>query len=52
MSSKKIEIRVTLEEEISEKLDVIKTFYGIKNNTEIVRLLITEKFRDIKRQSK
>lgn len=45
--NKKIEIRVSLEEDYFEKIEKIKNYYGIKNNTELIRLLITEKFRSI-----
>lgn len=45
--SKKVEIRVSLEEEFDEKIESIKNYYGIKNTTELIRLLITEKHREI-----
>ena len=45
--SKKVEIRVSLEDEFFEKIESIKNYYGIKNNTELIRLLITEKHREI-----
>ena len=45
--SKKVEIRVSLEEEFFEKIERLKSYYGIKNNTELIRLIITEKYRDI-----
>ena len=45
--SKKVEIRVSLEEEFIEKIERLKSYYGIKNNTELIRLIITEKYRDI-----
>ena len=45
--SKKVEIRVSLEGEFIEKIESIKNYYGIKNNTELIRLLITEKHREI-----
>ncbi|MGQ4876040.1 MAG: hypothetical protein ACP6IY_18395 [Promethearchaeia archaeon] len=43
----KIEIRVRLDKDFKDKIEKLKKFYGIKNNTELIRLLITEKYRDI-----
>ncbi len=45
--AKVVEIRVSLDEDFIEKIEKIKNHYGIKNTTELIRLLITEKFRDI-----
>lgn len=49
MKNKKIEVRVSLEEDFYEKIEEIKNFYGIKNNTELIRVLITEKYRELKK---
>ncbi|MHA1284553.1 MAG: ribbon-helix-helix protein, CopG family [Promethearchaeota archaeon] len=46
MPNKK-ELRVSLDDDLIKKLTKIKEYYGIKNTTEIIRLLITEKFRSI-----
>ena len=40
----KIVIRVILEGDMVKKFNIIKTRKGIKNNTELVRLLIAEEF--------
>ena len=40
----KIVIRVSLEGDMVKKFNIIKTRKGIKNNTEIIRLLIAEEF--------
>jgi len=45
--SKKNEIRVSLDKEFIEKIESLKKHYGIKNKTELIRLLITEKYREI-----
>ena len=45
--SKKNEIRVSLDKEFTEKIERLKNHYGIKNTTELIRLLITEKYREI-----
>ncbi|GAG14864.1 unnamed protein product [marine sediment metagenome] len=47
--SKKVEIRVSLEEEFIEKIEHIKNYYGIKNTTELIRFLITKKYREVTR---
>lgn len=36
-----------MEDVFFERLETIKTYYGIKNNTEIIRFMINEKYRDI-----
>ncbi|MHA1659060.1 MAG: hypothetical protein ACTSUT_08070 [Promethearchaeota archaeon] len=41
------ELRIAMEEEFFEKLEAIKDFYGIKNNTEIIRFMIKDKFREL-----
>ena len=48
-SDKTIEkdLRISMEDVFFERLETIKTYYGIKNNTEIVRFMINEKYRDI-----
>lgn len=42
-----MEIRVTLEEEFREKIEKMKNYYGIKNTTELIRFLISERYREI-----
>ena len=41
------ELRVILDNEIFEKLEKIKDFHGLKNISEVIRLLITREFRNI-----
>jgi len=40
----KIVIKVILEEDLARKFNLIKSRKGIKNNTELIRLLIAEEF--------
>jgi len=40
----KIGIRITLEDDVARKFDIIKARKGVKNNTELIRLLIAEEF--------
>ena len=42
------DLHVPLDKEIVIKLEKLKEYHGIKNNTEIIRFLITKEFRDIK----
>ncbi len=41
------ELHVPIETEIFHKLEDIKVYHGIKNNTEIIRFLITKEYREI-----
>jgi len=43
------ELHIPLESEIYEKLEHIKEYYGIKNTSDVIRLLIAKKFRKIKK---
>jgi len=41
-------IKIDLDDEEVERLNYIKDYYGIKNNSEIVRFLITKEYRELK----
>lgn len=41
------ELHVNLDQEIFNKLDIVKDYYGIKNTTDIIRLIITKIHRKI-----
>ncbi|GAH63339.1 unnamed protein product [marine sediment metagenome] len=43
------ELHVPIESEIFHKLEDIKVYHGIKNNTEIIRFLITKEHRKIQK---
>jgi hypothetical protein len=43
------DMHVPLEMEIFDKLEVIKEYHGIKNNTEMIRFLITKEHRKIQK---
>ena len=47
-----MEIRIVLEKEFIEKIDLIKDFLGLKNSTELFRYLLTKEFREIKDSEK
>jgi len=41
------ELRVVLEDDVFRKIDLLKEFHGIRNNTEIIRFLITKEYRKL-----
>ena len=41
------DLHVPLDREIVIKLEKLKEYHGIKNNTEIIRFIITKEFREI-----
>ena len=41
------DLRVSLDEGLREKIESLKLYYGVKNTTELIRLIITEKYREI-----
>lgn len=41
------ELRIPLEVDFFKKLEKIKEYYGIKNNTEIIRFMIKDKYREL-----
>ena len=41
------ELRIPMEKDFFQKLEAIKDYYGIKNNTEIIRFMIKDKFREL-----
>lgn len=40
-------VKVDLDEDMERDLEKIRVFLGVKNNTEVIRILIREKARDI-----
>lgn len=47
MGGKKIDIRVILDGSVAEKFRIIKETLGLENNTDLIRLLIHEKYLEI-----
>lgn len=45
---KKIPIRIDFEDAEAEKFKVIKKYMGLKQNTEVIRALISEKYNELK----
>ncbi|MFW9970926.1 MAG: hypothetical protein ACFFDF_12075 [Candidatus Odinarchaeota archaeon] len=41
------ELRISMDREFFSRLEIIKLHYGIKNNTEIIRFMINDKYREI-----
>ena len=50
VNDKSKDMHIPLEIEIFDKLEAIKEYHGIKNNTEMIRFLITKEFRKIEKQ--
>lgn len=48
MFQKKIPIRIDFEEAEAEKFEVVKKYMGLKQNTEVIRALISEKYNELK----
>jgi hypothetical protein len=47
MSTEKIPIRMNLEGEIAHKFEAVKKWLGLKQNTEVIRALISDVYRKI-----
>jgi len=47
MSTEKIPIRMNLEGEIAHKFEAVKKWLGLKQNTEVIRALISDMYRKI-----
>ncbi len=45
------ELHILLENDLFDKLEAVKTYYGIKNTTEVIRFLITKKYRKINKEN-
>jgi len=43
----KIPIRINFEDAETEKFEVVKRYMGLKQNTEVIRALISEKYNEI-----
>ncbi len=43
----RVDIRIILENELADKFLLIKKRKGIKHNTEVIRLLVNEKFEQL-----
>jgi hypothetical protein len=48
MFQKKIPIRIDFEDAEAEKFEVVKNYMGLKQNTEVIRALISEKYNELK----
>lgn len=44
---KKVPIRIDFEDVEADKFKTVKKFMGLKQNTEVIRALLTEKFHEI-----
>jgi hypothetical protein len=48
MLQKKIPIRIDFEDAEAEKFEIVKKYMGLKQNTEVIRALISEKYNELK----
>jgi len=46
--SEKIDIRMDLEGEIAKRFKAVKRWLGLKQNTEVIRALITDRYMKIR----
>ena len=44
---KEKDLRISMDRDFFAKLNIIKLYYGIKNNTEIIRFMINDKHREL-----
>jgi len=44
---RKVPIRIDFEDTEAEKFNTVKTYIGLKQNTEVIRALISEKYNEI-----
>jgi hypothetical protein len=44
---RKVPIRINFEASEAEKFNTVKTYMGLKQNTEVIRALISEKYNEI-----
>ncbi len=51
-SKEKIPIRMDFENEDAKRFEVVKRVLGLKQNTEVIRALISEKYREIQSKPK
>ena len=45
--NEKVTFSTTFEGELARKFDIIKRYYGLENNTEVVRILIHDKYKQL-----
>jgi hypothetical protein len=41
------QVRVELEGELQKRFETLKKHYGLENNTELVRILVNEKYKQL-----
>jgi hypothetical protein len=41
------QVRVELEGELQRRFGILKKYYGLENNTELVRVLINDKYKQM-----
>jgi hypothetical protein len=46
------QVRVIFEGEMRKKFETIKHFYGLEKNADLIRLLVTLKYEDLKKEGR
>jgi hypothetical protein len=48
MGEDKIQLGVVLEGEVKKRFEAIKKYYGLQKNADLIRLLLTEKYEELR----
>ena len=46
------QVRVIFEGEMRKKFESVKRFYGLEKNADLIRLLVTLKYEDLKKEER
>jgi hypothetical protein len=41
------QVRIEMEGELQRRFEILKKYFGLENNTEVVRVLINDKFKQL-----
>jgi len=47
MSNEKVSFNLVLEGEAAKRFEMIRKYYGLENNSELIRILLFDKFKQI-----
>ena len=46
-NGKPLSFSMTMEDEVAKRFEAIKRHYGLENNTEVIRILLFEKYKQL-----
>jgi hypothetical protein len=46
-TEEKISFSMTFEGEVAKRFDAVRKYYGLENNTEVIRILLYEKYKQL-----